>query len=29
MPLGLNISFNELQLTDGISRFILPAVNQE
>ena len=27
IPLGLLINFNELKLTDGVSRMILPGVN--
>jgi GxxExxY protein len=29
IPLGLIINFNELKLTDGISRLILPGANRE
>ena len=29
IPLGLIINFNELKLTDGISRLILPGANME
>jgi GxxExxY protein len=29
VPLGLIINFNELKLTDGVSRLILPGANVE
>jgi hypothetical protein len=29
IPLGLIINFNELKLTDGVSRLIIPGANLE
>jgi hypothetical protein len=29
IPLGLIINFNELKLTDGVSRLILPGANMD